>query len=245
MGMFPKGTDNTDINKTARSNHTEGERFVAAATDFGATPPSFQLSRASHPLAPPLHPPLAPHTHELTSHMLLNRLRTYLLPIPYLLFLGALLLFNYPAVVEGGPFYINAGHSSHVSNVKWLIPCKDLSKADPDPAKNKGTPRDQELLISAGGADRSIFQWRLVPKPGHAIQPAAAAAAAPAPAPLQLQHQSGAGAEATRSPSFLLQQERLHEQEAKLSTQEEQIALLKARLDALELAPTADRPQVI
>ena len=50
---------------------------------------------------------------------------------------------------------------------------------------------------------------------------------------------------ATRSPSFLLQQERLHEQEAKLSTQEEQIALLKARLDALELAPTADRPQVI
>ena len=170
---------------------------------------------------------------------------TYLLPIPYLLFLGALLLFNYPAVVEGGPFYINAGHSSHVSNVKWLIPCKDLSKADPDPAKNKGTPRDQELLISAGGADRSIFQWRLVPKPGHAIQPAAAAAAAPAPAPLQLQHQSGAGAEATRSPSFLLQQERLHEQEAKLSTQEEQIALLKARLDALELAPTADRPQVI
>ena len=132
-----------------------------------------------------------------------------------------------------------------MSNVKWLIPCKDLSKADPDPAKNKGTPRDQELLISAGGADRSIFQWRLVPKPGHAIQPAAAAAAAPPPAPLQLQHQSGAGAEATRSPSFLLQQERLHEQEAKLSTQEEQIALLKARLDALELAPTADRPQVI
>ena len=36
MGMFPKGTDNTDINKTARSNHTEGERYVAAATDFGA-----------------------------------------------------------------------------------------------------------------------------------------------------------------------------------------------------------------
>ena len=189
MGMFPKGTDNTDINKTARSNHTEGERFVAAATDF-----------------------------------------------------GALLLFNYPAVVEGGPFYINAGHSSHVSNVKWLIPCKDLSKADPDPAKNKGTPRDQELLISAGGADRSIFQWRLKPKPGHAIQPAAAAAA-PAPAPAALAQR--AGAKATRSPSFLLQQERLHEQEAKLSTQEEQIALLKARLDALELAPTADRPQVI
>jgi len=197
MGMFPKGTDNTDINKTARSNHIEGERFVAAATDF-----------------------------------------------------GALLLLNYPAVVEGGPFYIYAGHSSHVSNVKWLIPCKDLSNADadPDPEKNQGTPPDQELLISAGGADRSIFQWRLLPKPpGHAVQPAAAAAAA-APAALQQQQQQQqqAGAkESTRSPSFLLQQERLHEQEAKLSTQEEQIALLKARLDALELAPTADRPQVI
>ena len=57
MGMFPKGTDNTDINKTARSNHTEGERFVAAATDFGATPPSVQLSRASHPPCTPLAPP--------------------------------------------------------------------------------------------------------------------------------------------------------------------------------------------
>ena len=67
MGMFPKGTDNTDINKTARSNHTEGERFVAAATDFGATPPSLQLSRASHP---PCTPPCPLLHHILTSHML-------------------------------------------------------------------------------------------------------------------------------------------------------------------------------
>ena len=61
------------------------------------------------------------------------------------------------------------------------------------------------------------------------------AAPAPAPAPLQLQHQAWAGAEATRSPSFLLQQE-----------QQEQIALLKARLDALQLAPvpgTATQPR--
>eukprot|EP00964_Phaeocystis_antarctica_P051005 scaffold29735_cov66-Phaeocystis_antarctica.AAC.4 len=70
--------------------------------------------------------------------------------------------------------------------------------------------------------------------------------AAPAPAPLQLQlqhqaearqlqHQAGAGAGARRSPSFLLQQE-----------QEKQIALLKARLDALQLAPvpgTATQPR--
>ena len=129
---------------------------------------------------------------------------------------GAILLLNYPAVVEGGPFHICPGHSSHVSNVKWMIPCRDLSKADPDPnlnpnpnpnpdpkdnpspkpnlseadpnpnpnpnpnltqadpdpAKNQGEPPEQELLISAGGADRSIFQWRLVPKPGHAVPPA-------------------------------------------------------------------------
>ena len=70
------------------------------------------------------------------------------------------------------------------------------------------------------------------------------AALATAPAPLQLQqqagavqHQAGAGAEATRSPPFLLQQE-----------QQEQIALLKARLDALQLAPvprtlTATQPR--
>ena len=50
-------------------------------------------------------------------------------------------------------------------------PNPNLSKADPDPAKNQGEPPEQELLISAGGADRSIFQWRLVPKPGHAVQP--------------------------------------------------------------------------
>ena len=42
---------------------------------------------------------------------------------------------------------------------------------------------------------------------------------------------------AFRSPSFLAQQERLKEQEKKLSQQDEEIALLKARLDALEAAP--------
>ena len=49
---------------------------------------------------------------------------------------------------------------------------------------------------------------------------------ATAPALPQLQHQAGAGAEATRSPSFLLQQK-----------QEAQITLLKARLDALASQP--------
>ena len=105
MGMFPKGTDNTDINKTARSNHTEGERYVAAATDFGAPPRPATVPRLGSPQAP-----CCPSTTSVTSPLLLTTLS------------GALLLLNYPAVVEGGPFYIYAGHSSHVSNVKWLIP---------------------------------------------------------------------------------------------------------------------------
>ena len=88
-------------------------------------------------------------------------------------------------------------------------------------------------------------------KAGHALKPAPVAPAAPAPAPPPLQLQLRVGAEQAgaehgfRSPSFLQQQETLREQEAKLCTQEQQIAALKARLDALELAPTADRPQVI
>jgi hypothetical protein len=106
MGMFPKGTDNTDINKTARSNHIEGERFVAAATDFGATPSALQLPHAA---LPPHRRSAAPQPPKLLTD-------------DALACVGALLLLNYPAVVEGGPFYIYAGHSSHVSNVKWLIP---------------------------------------------------------------------------------------------------------------------------
>jgi len=202
MGMFPSGFDNTDINKTARSDHAEGSRYVAAATDS-----------------------------------------------------GVLLLFNYPAVVEGGPYYVYAGHSSHVSNVKWLSPCKDLSNPDPNPPTGAPPPREQTLLISAGGADRSIFQWRLVPKPlplPVAPNPEAAAAKGAAPAAAAAKEAAhlkqpvgGTSAFETRSPSFLVQQERLLQQEAKLETQEQQIAQLKQRLDALELAPRADRPQVI
>ena len=216
MGMFPTDYDNTDINVVARSlppAHDESEKYLAVATDF-----------------------------------------------------GAVLLFNYPAVVKGGPYFFYPGHSSHVANVKWLPRCKDrtVPPKRPDTAPRDWPqqlpwppdqwPPEQQLLVSAGGADRSIFQWRLVPVDGRAQQEkikAAAEAAAPAPAPAQLQ-QSAAGAggsapdpaaepqeagAAFRSPSFLAQQERLKEQEKKLSQQDEEIALLKARLDALEAAP--------
>ena len=39
--------------------------------------------------------------------------------------------------------------------------------------RNDGHSPEQGQPGSAGGADRSIFQWRLVPKPGHAGREAA------------------------------------------------------------------------
>lgn len=57
---------------------------------------------------------------------------------------GGVLLFNYPAVVESQPYDYYPGHSSHVANVKWLLSGETL------------------YLISAGGHDRSLFQWRFV-----------------------------------------------------------------------------------
>ena len=117
--------------------------------------------------------------------------------------------------MEGGPYYVYAGHSSHVSNVKWLSPCKDLSNPDPNPPTGAPPPREQTLLISAGGADRSIFQWRLVPKPlplPVAPNPEAAAAKGAVPAAAAAKEAAhlkqpvgGTSAFETRSPSFLVQ----------------------------------------
>ena len=58
------------------------------------------------------------------------------------------MLFNYPAVVKGGPYFFYPGHSSHVSNVRWLA-YKD----------ERGI--DQLMLITAGGHDRSLMQWKV------------------------------------------------------------------------------------
>jgi hypothetical protein len=48
-------------------------------------------------------------------------------------------MFNYPAVIDGGPYFQFNGHSSFVKNVCWLA--------------------DDARVVSAGGADRAMLQW--------------------------------------------------------------------------------------
>ncbi|KAL1507272.1 hypothetical protein AB1Y20_008120 [Prymnesium parvum] len=168
---------------------------------------------------------------------------------------GGVLLYNYPTVVDQQPYDYYNGHSSHVSNVKWLM------------------TEDKLLLISAGGHDRSLFQWRFVldnsnePKPDgldpepplalpapmtktSASEPRAAETAAEPPPPPPLQIGSAAegapsarraarggavgGASALRSDSRLQQEERIREQEAKLREQGTLIEQLQRRLLELE-----------
>ena len=55
---------------------------------------------------------------------------------------GKVKLFKYPCVQEKSSFNKYGGHSAHVTNVKFL--------------------RDSSYVISTGGGDKSIFQWRYV-----------------------------------------------------------------------------------
>jgi hypothetical protein len=52
---------------------------------------------------------------------------------------GRVKLFNYPCAVAGAGYTEAAGHSSHVTNVRW----------------NK----DNSYLVTVGGKDRAIMQW--------------------------------------------------------------------------------------
>ena len=143
---------------------------------------------------------------------------------------GGVLLFNYPAVVKNGPHYWYPGHSSHTKNIKWLAPLSPLP-----PAEGEAAAGDQSAIcycMSAGGHDRSIFQWRLVndgkPKVEEEAEeetpalpePAAAAAAAPG--------------EGLKSDSFLEQKKTLEAQEEQLHDQEATIAELRRKLLELE-----------
>lgn len=59
--------------------------------------------------------------------------------------LGKVKLFSYPAPLDGGNIFTSySGHSSHVTNVKWIS-----NQIDED-----------SHLISLGGNDKSIFVWR-------------------------------------------------------------------------------------
>lgn len=56
---------------------------------------------------------------------------------------GGVKVFNYPCVANDAPYYRLNGHSSHVTNARFL--------------------GDEQRLITAGGHDHTLLQWRVVP----------------------------------------------------------------------------------
>ena len=145
---------------------------------------------------------------------------------------GGVLLFNYPAVVKNGPHYWYPGHSSHTKNIKWLAPLSPLP-----PAEGEAAAGDQSAIcycMSAGGHDRSIFQWRLVNdgKPKVEEEPEEETPALPEPAAAAAA--SSAPGEGLKSDSFLEQKKTLEAQEEQLHDQEATIAELRRKLLELE-----------
>jgi len=143
-------------------------------------------------------------------------------------FLGGVILYNFPSIVDRQKHYWYAGHSSFVENVKWI-------KAPMPSAKNPtGGP---QLLCSAGGADRAIFQWKLVvdvePPEAAAGGASGAAITAASPEPKRLT--------ALSSPSFIEQRATLAEQSALIQQQEEELESLKRRVARHEAKRTASR----
>lgn len=64
---------------------------------------------------------------------------------------GKVKVYRYPATQEGGAQFVEySGHSSHVTNTRWLSLSKD---------KKSGLPTD-DYLVSVGGNDKCVFQWR-------------------------------------------------------------------------------------
>ena len=52
---------------------------------------------------------------------------------------GKLKMFKYPCVEQGSAYGQETGHSSHVTNVRWM--------------------KGDEWVVSTGGNDRCVFQW--------------------------------------------------------------------------------------
>uniref|UniRef100_A0A8C0UQ86 EMAP like 6 n=1 Tax=Cyanistes caeruleus TaxID=156563 RepID=A0A8C0UQ86_CYACU len=57
---------------------------------------------------------------------------------------GLVKLFRFPCLKKGAKFRKYVGHSAHVTNVRWS--------------------HDFQWVLSTGGADHSVFQWRFVPE---------------------------------------------------------------------------------
>jgi WD40 repeat protein len=66
---------------------------------------------------------------------------------------GKVKVFRYPVVIEKSESNIFAGHSSHVTNVRWVPGLNQSAET--------GEAEDT-FLISAGGNDKCLFQWRNV-----------------------------------------------------------------------------------
>ncbi|TKS67941.1 Echinoderm microtubule-associated protein-like 6 [Collichthys lucidus] len=58
--------------------------------------------------------------------------------------LGLVKLFRFPCLKKGAKFKKYIGHSAHVTNVRWS--------------------NDLQWVISTGGADHAVFQWRFLPE---------------------------------------------------------------------------------
>ena len=70
-------------------------------------------------------------------------------------------VFRYPAIKEGGAEHDKySGHSSHVTGVQWVSNGVDGS----------GMPTD-DYLLSIGGEDKCVFQWRCVDSEVAAMSP--------------------------------------------------------------------------
>ncbi|XP_072121311.1 echinoderm microtubule-associated protein-like 6 isoform X4 [Mobula birostris] len=57
---------------------------------------------------------------------------------------GLVKLFRFPCLKKGAKFRKYVGHSAHVTNVRWSY--------------------DFQWVMSTGGADHSVFQWRFIPE---------------------------------------------------------------------------------
>eukprot|EP01040_Poterioochromonas_malhamensis_P009806 gene9806-10650_t len=69
---------------------------------------------------------------------------------------GKVNLFNWPAISDKGSQHTSfLGHSSHVTNVKWISVISPSSKAS-----SFTPPRTDDYLISIGGEDKCVFQWK-------------------------------------------------------------------------------------
>ena len=82
---------------------------------------------------------------------------------------GLVRLFNSPCVVAGAPCRRYRGHSSHVMNVRFLPMGNghDLDhdqdyRRDDRKTWRQGRGHTTARVVTAGGYDSSIFQWKVV-----------------------------------------------------------------------------------